>query len=39
MTELLQAASQMTWPGAVAFLGFCGLIVGVAWAFAWMMRG
>lgn len=38
MAEFIQAANNLTWPGAVAILGICIAIVGVAFAFAWIMR-
>ena len=39
MTELIQAANNLTWPGAIAVAAVCFCIVGVVFAFAWMVRG
>ena len=39
MAEIIEAANSLTWPGAVAVVGVCAMIVGVAFAWASAMNG
>lgn len=39
MTEIMQAAAQLGWPGAVAIVAVCACAAGCVWALAWLWRG
>lgn len=38
-TEIIEAASHLTWPGAIAVCGISFGVAGCAFAAAWYMRG
>lgn len=38
MKELIEAANQLTWPGAFAVVGCALAAAGAVWAWAWMCK-